>query len=108
MARDWLKLLRDQVKERGQAAVAKELCCSRATISLLCNGKYPASTDKMRRKVLALYGSEDGLVHCPVLGPLAPASCTENLRLASELGFRGGNPQTLRLRKACLNCNKRS
>lgn len=100
----WLDLLRQQVKQRGQAAVASDLACSRATISLLLRGRYPAATSRMERRVLERYGSQR--VQCQVLGSIDCEVCNLNHRLACELGLRCGNPDTLRLRKACLHCDQ--
>ncbi len=103
---DWLSLLRDQVRDRGQAAVARELGRSRSAVSMVLSGKYPAGTDAIEAAVLALYGG-DGLVPCPVLGSVEPGICAGHCDRAKRLGLCAGNPQTLRLRKACLNCSIR-
>ncbi len=100
MPEAWLDILRARVAAEGQAAVAQTLGVARSAISMVLNGKYPAATHRLARKVLAAYGQKD----CPILGAILPATCTTHAQAAKRLGLVAGNPQTLRLRKACLTC----
>ncbi len=99
---DWLNILRDRVEALGLVAVAKELGTAKSTVSMVCNGKYPASTHKMQARVLATYGGQT--VACPVLGAIDAAVCADNQARAKRIGLRAGNPETLRLFKTCSNC----
>jgi hypothetical protein len=104
--RNWLDILRAQASSKGQAAVARELGCAKSTVCQLLSGKYPADTGHMEARVLGLYGS-GGLVACPVLGLTEPGICADNYERAKRIGLRAGNPETLKLFKACLNCTVR-
>lgn len=56
---DWLNLLRKAVQIEGsQAAVARKINCSTATISLVLSGNYPGDTGAIRDRVLAAYGGK--------------------------------------------------
>lgn len=98
----WLSMLRDQVAARGLPAVAKDLGVAKSTISMAVNGKYPARTDKIEARVLAVYGG--ATVVCPVLGAIDAAVCAANQDRARRIGLRAGNPETLRLFKTCSTC----
>ena len=102
----WLDILRAQALAKGQAAVAREIGCGKSTVCQLLSGKYPADTGRMQARVLSLYGS-DGLVVCPVLGLTEPGICADHHNRAKRVGLRAGNPETLKLLKACLNCTVR-
>jgi len=104
----WLKILDRQAKDKGNAVVAWELGVSPATISLLRSNKYPAKTDKIEKKIMAIYGGASGLVACPVLGGITPARCARHWECAGRIGLKTTNPQTLKLYKTCLKCEVRS
>ena len=99
---DWLDILRDRIGALGLVTVAKDLGAAKSTVSMVCNGKYPARTDKIQAKVLAVYGGQT--VACPVLGEIEAAACADNQARAKRIGLRAGNPQTLLLFKTCSNC----
>lgn len=101
----WEEILREQVKRKGQATVARELGYTPSTVSQIVNGKYQADTARVGERVMAIYGHE-GLVACPVLGDIAPLACLENHDLATQRP-RTGNPETLRLYRACRACEVR-
>jgi len=103
----WTKLLKKMVDERGPVQVAKELGVSRATVDLVNQGKYAADTGRIQKRVLAIYGSGGDYVQCPVLETISPDTCATKFRLAKQIGMKAGNPETLKLYKACLNCDKR-
>jgi hypothetical protein len=108
MSEGWLKILKQQVEAKGAAAVAREVGISPASLSLVLAGKYPAKTDNVERKVIAIYGSASGLVNCPLLGEIEPAACAQNFNLAKKIGVRCGNPATLKLYKTCIKCAVRN
>ena len=103
---DWLSILRGQVAAKGLPAVARELGVVKSTVSMVVNGKYPASTDRIQARVLATYGGQT--VTCPVLGGIDAAACAANQDRAKRIGLRAGNPETLRLFKTCSNCPVRA
>ncbi|MDH5524476.1 MAG: hypothetical protein OEY01_10865 [Desulfobulbaceae bacterium] len=100
----WLGILRQHVDAKGAAATAKEVGISPASISLVLSGNYGASTDNIERKVMAVYGSESGLIDCPELGEIEPGKCAETWQRAKKVGLRCGNPATQRLHAACKRC----
>jgi hypothetical protein len=101
----WEEILKDQVKRKGQAAVARELGYTASTVSQIINGKYPADTARVGERVMAIYGNR-GLVNCPQLGEITPLACLDNHRLAGDHP-RTGDPDTMRLYRACRNCEVR-
>jgi hypothetical protein len=102
----WIEILRREVMAKGPKQVAAELGVSRATVDLLCSGKYPADTRKMQEKIKAIYGTKGG-IECPVLGAITPLKCAETWRRAKVIGMKAGNPETLKLYKACMCCGVR-
>jgi len=102
----WIEILCKEVSQKGIKQVAKELGISRTTIYLVLEGKYKASTAKVEEKVMQIYGN-NGFVECPVMGKIPPAVCADKWRLAMKIGMRAGNPETLKLYKACLGCKLR-
>lgn len=102
----WIEILRREVDSKGPRQVAKELGVSRATVDLVCQGKYGASTAKIQEKVKNIYGHQGGVL-CPVLGLITPNLCAEKWHLAKKIGMRAGNPDTLRLYKKCMTCQVR-
>jgi len=93
----WLTLLTAAVNGSSKAQVALDLGVSRTTISLVMNGKYPASTEKIESLVMALYSR----VECPHLGESIPITeckrhCSENAPTSS--------PRAMRLWRACQTC----
>ena len=57
----WRELLQAQCLSRGLAAVASQLGYSKATLSLVCSGKYGADTNKIELAVLEHFG----VIACP-------------------------------------------
>lgn len=103
----WLEIFIQAVEEKGAAQVARELGVSTTTISLVKSGQYGASTKNIEQKVINIYGST-GLVECPALGNIEPSRCIDNWELAKKIGMSCGNPATMRLYKACLQCTLRN
>jgi len=98
----WLEILRDQVAAHGLPVVARELGVAKSTVCMVAKGTYPARTDKIEARVLAVYGG--ATVTCPVLGGIDAAACAAHQDRAKRIGLRAGNPETLRLFKCCSNC----
>ena len=107
MSEIWLKVFREAVAEKGSAQVARELGVSPATVSLVNSGQYGASTKNIEQKVKNIYGNE-GKVHCPIMGRLDPEKCLKTWQLARKIGVVCGNPETMRLYKACRKCELRN
>ncbi len=99
----WIEILKKEVETKGPKQVALELGVSRATVDLLCSGKYPADPAKMVEKIKSIYGT-NGQVSCPVLGAITPLKCAETWKRSRLIGMKAGNPDTLRLYKACQTC----
>lgn len=106
MSDAWLLILSRKVDAKGRPVVERELNLSAATLSLVLNKKYPASTENIERRVMAMYG-HDGKVQCPVLGEIEPALCTVKWERAHRVKSVG-NPATSRLYIACRKCDLRS
>jgi len=49
----------------GNDPVATELGVSKSTVSLVCNGKYPGNTARIKERVNRIFGTH-GRVSCPV------------------------------------------
>lgn len=95
---DALGLLRQKVKDLGQAEVANRLGYSKATVSLVINDKYNGNLNSVLLKVKEVFG---GLkVSCPVLGEIDLSECAENKRQP----FSASNPLRVRLFKTCKWC----
>ena len=107
MSTMWLEILRRQGQLRGASLVAREMGVSATTISLVLSGKYGASTDKIERRSMRIYGSGDG-IDCPMLGRITPLKCVETWERAGKIGSRAGNPRTIRLYKTCQKCDLRN
>lgn len=107
MSEFWLEILKRQAEVHGRAAVARELGVSPSTISLVLSGKYPAATDGIEARVMAIYG-HDGQVACPALGEIDPTMCVTYWERAQKIGVKCGNPATIRLYKCCLKCDLRN
>lgn len=93
----WFTLLRQRVDESSQAAVARDLGFSKATICLVLKGTYAASTKHLAEAVLARYGQID----CPHLKrPITPDEC---LGYATA-PMSTSNPHALDHWAACQAC----
>lgn len=103
---DWIQLLQAQVEQKGRPVVQKELGISPTALSLVLAGRYPASTENIEKRVMAIYG-KNGEVVCPVLGQIQPSRCVENFQRAQKINS-AGNPNTIRLYHRCRKCNFRN
>ncbi len=100
----WLTILKQATEENGVRPTAARLGVSPATISQIKNGRYGLS-ERLRARVAEVFGREE--IPCPVLGLIGRARCLNNHRLAVQVGGRAtGNPETLRLFRACLSCRE--
>ncbi len=102
----WIEILRKEVEAKGPKAVAQEIGYSRATVDLVLKGTYAGSSDKVAERVMSIYGN-NGMVRCPILETISPNRCAETWNRAKKIGMMAGNPDTLRLYKACSNCSVR-
>lgn len=100
----WLDVLRREASKpkRTKKAIADELGVSRTAISLLCDGKYSAKTDKVQakiaHKIMALYGEAVWCAH--VRNAIAPGTCEAN-RTAP---MAKSDPTKLKQWLACRSC----
>jgi len=84
---DWKALLAEAVDAhpRGRAGVAEAMGLSRSAISQALAGTYPASTDKIARRVLDHYDRPD----CPLVGRVIERALCRRISLIPEP--RGGD-----------------
>lgn len=94
---EFIRILASVVEQSGsRAAAARRLGIDRASVSTLLANKYPASTEKMARTIMAWAS----LVECPVLGPITGNQC----QTEREKPFIAANPSRIRLYRACRSC----
>ena len=94
---DWLQVLAAECDRTSQAAVAKRLKVSDATISQLLKGTYNADPKRMETRVRGELMRET--VPCPVLGDLGKRQCLDE---QSKPYYP--NPLRSALFKACKTC----
>lgn len=95
----WMELLARAVAEnpRGAAGVANELGVSRAAVSLVNSGKYPARTDRIAAKVLDVYERH----MCPHTGAqVRRADCASRALAPAPTN----SPRDMRQWRACQAC----
>jgi hypothetical protein len=103
----WLVVLERAVREKSLSVVAGELGYrSKSVVCEALKGTYKGNLQRLEERVLETYGRPEA-VQCPVLGEIAGEACAANRDLAKRLGVRGGNAQTISLRKGCLGCLKK-
>lgn len=95
MADGWLGRLERACQRQGQAAVARVLGFSPATVSLVLRGKYPAESGAIQKKVEELLLDEQ--VICPEMGEIGVEVCLEQ----QKKRFSTANPQRVRMWRAC-------
>jgi len=96
-----LELLERAAAEHGQAAVARELGCSEATVCLILKGRY-SNPARWLERCEEVYGGV--LVECPVFGCEIPLGrCAEERRRLP----RRTNPVARRLTETCPSCPRR-
>ncbi|ODS10956.1 hypothetical protein [Vibrio scophthalmi] len=91
----WLDELRQQVDSASLGIVAKEMGLSKATISLVINGKYNGDMVRMQAIVESVYMGHT--VNCPVLGEIPKHKCAAH----QSAKHVGSTPNAIRLWKAC-------
>ena len=102
----WIEILRREVAAKGAKQVGRELGLSRTTVDLVCRDQYPGSTRRVEERIGRIYG-KTGHVACPKLGEISPLQCADTWAKAKKIGMKAGNPETLRLYKACGTCTIR-
>ncbi|WP_051271635.1 hypothetical protein [Fundidesulfovibrio putealis] len=101
---NWLSILNEAVQAQGMATVAAALGYrSKSVICEALKGTYKGNLERLEARVLEAFGQPESAC-CPVLGTITGEACATNRDLAKRLGVRGGNAQTIMLRKACLTC----
>jgi len=93
----WFVLLASAVTNSSREQIAQKLGVSRTAISLVMSGKYPANTQKISVKVLALL---DGW-HCPYLGADISAKDCNTVHASPTPSH---DPAQLAHRRVCRNC----
>lgn len=95
---DWKQLLTDAVSATTKKQVADQLGVSRTAISLIVNGKYPASDTHIAKKVMETFGRID----CPHLAQsISQAQCREN---STREAPPNNSPREMKLWRACQTC----
>ncbi len=99
------ELLEQQAKTKTCKAIADELGLSRATVSLVLRGKYPASPAPVYAKAEAVYGS----VPCPFLCRAIPFAECDAHRHGDmpEATTDEASRAALRHWRACKSCDAR-
>jgi hypothetical protein len=91
----WLLALREQVSDKGQRVVGKEIGYSPAVVSQVLNNKYGGDLKQVEKCVRGAYMGETVL--CPVMGEVSVNRCLE----VQKQPFASTNPQRVRLYRAC-------
>lgn len=95
---DWVKILKDQVDATTAAEVGRKIGYSRPAVSHIYHGRYGAKTDRIRDKVLEVFGAG---IHCPHLdNSIKPDSCKDT----REGPMPTSSPTKLRHWMACQIC----
>lgn len=93
----WLAMLRQAVEASSRNVVAGKLGISRTAVSLILNDKYPASTDRIARRVMDLYGR----VQCPFLaGEISHGECRAFQQREAPIS----SPREMRHWRTCKSC----
>jgi hypothetical protein len=94
----WFELLQQHVAASSRAKVALELKLSRTTVSLVLDGKYPASTDKIAERVMSTYS----VVQCPFMdAEISRAVCIQHHTSSAPTS----SPRAMKLWRACQGCD---
>lgn len=95
---EWMSLLKTAIGNSSKATVALQLGISRTAVSLVVNGKYPSSTEKIAARVVETFGK----VLCPYLNTnIRQSECREY----SSSPIPTSSPRALRHWKACQKCD---
>lgn len=96
---EFIRVLAGVVAQEGSnAKAAARLGINRASVSTLLANKYPASTTRMEKAIMAWAE----LVECPVLGAITGDQC----QTERKKPFVGSNPTRVRLYRACRTCTR--
>lgn len=95
---NWIDLLRDAIKERGSACVAREVNLSRTTLHMALKGTYNADTKNVEQKVLEAYGK----TACPFLGRILDGP---ECRAFRERQVPMSHYEEIRHWQACQQCD---
>jgi hypothetical protein len=93
-----INLLREAVAASSQAAVARRIGRSAASINQILKGNYAGNPDGILERVSAEFGGAE--VDCPVMGRIPLSHCIEN----RQIKFMPTNHQRVRLSKECPQC----
>jgi hypothetical protein len=96
-----MHLLRESIKNRGQATVARELGYSPSAINQVFRGNYKGSLTNLMERIAETYGN--GTVTCPVMGEIALRRCAQERKKI----FGVSSPQRVKLWRACRECEAR-
>lgn len=100
---EWIALLRtERARGKSIAEIAREIGMKRTSLSLLINGKYPASLEKVTAKFEAtVFMRYRAQVACPHLGRgIGAAECA----LYASAPMTMSSPSKLRHWRACQRC----
>lgn len=100
MQEQWFAILKARVDVSSRSSVARDLGYSTTAISLIMNGKYAGSTDKVSTRVLEVYTR----IACPHTGaemPLLMCIETANGKAPTH------NPMKMSHWRACQHCPHR-
>lgn len=93
----WRDLLLAKVAATSKKVVAEELRLSRTTVSLVVDGKYPAATTTIEKRVLEVYAR----FICPHLEQeISQATC----RSHHESNAPISSPRAMKHWRACQTC----
>lgn len=93
----WLQLLRAEAQATSMQQAGRRLGISRTAVSLCLAEKYPASTEHIQAKVMALLGQ----VECPALIETISAEQCQSWR---ERKAPTHNPMAMQHWRACQHC----
>jgi len=94
---DWLVALAEACDEATQAAAARRIGYSGATVSFVLNGRYTGDLKAVEAAVRDALMR--GTVDCPVLGEILGEDCRKH----QAAPFNAGNPQRIATFRACRN-----
>lgn len=95
---DALQALKSACEATSQAAVARKLKLSDATISSALKGRYIGNVERIAERIRGELLK--ATVPCPVLGEITSRICQDE----REKPFQAVNPQRVRLYRACQSC----
>lgn len=94
---DWLVALAEACDEQNQAAAAKRIGYSAATVSFVLNGRYTGDLTAVEAAVRDALMR--GTVSCPVLGEIPGEDCRKH----QATRYSASNPQRIAVFRACRN-----